>query len=94
MLGRPVDPQGLDYWTAQLSGGAMGRDTFVLAMINGAHANPEAGGDVAYLANKVAVGEHFALARGLNDGDWARQVMAGVDASATSVAAATRSSWR
>lgn len=88
VLGRGPDEQGYDYWVNQLAGGAMSRDKFLIAMINGAHANAGATGDVAYLSNKVAVGEHFALTRGLNDGAWAGQVMAGVDATVASVTAA------
>lgn len=88
VLGRAPDALGFDYWVSQLTNGAIGRDKFLIAMINGAHANAGAAIDVAYLTNKVAVGEHFALARGLNDGAWATQVMAGVDATAGSVTAA------
>ena len=90
VLGRAPDALGYDYWVNQLTGGTMSRDKFVIAMINGAHANSGATADIAYLSNKVAVGEHFALARGLNDGAWATQVMAGVDATTASVDAANR----
>ena len=90
VLGRAPDALGYDYWVNQLADGTMSRDKFVIAMINGAHANPGATDDLAYLSNKVAVGEHFALARGLNDGGWASQVMSGLDGTSSSVDTANR----
>ncbi|HTO85342.1 MAG TPA: hypothetical protein VMQ73_24190, partial [Methylomirabilota bacterium] len=36
-------------------------------------------------ANKYAVGAYFALTQGLSDGNWARAVMNGVEATAASV---------
>ena len=88
VLGRAPDADGLKYWTGQLAGGTISRDQFLLAILNGARANPGATLDIANLNNKVAVGEHFALAKGLNNGTWSQQVMAGVTSAASTVATA------
>ena len=88
VLGRASDPLGLTYWSGQLANGTVTRDKFLLAILNGARANPDATQDVANLNNKVAVGEHFALLQGLNNGTWGQNVMAGVTSTASSVAAA------
>ena len=83
VLGRAPDAAGLSYWVAGLQGGGLGQNSFLLAIINGV-----LGPDVQYLANKGAVGGHFALAQGLNDATWARTVMANVNGTAASVTAA------
>jgi hypothetical protein len=87
-LGRTPDPEGLAYWVGELQNGNVSRDSFLLAILNGARANPNATLDVANLDNKVAVGEYFALAQGLTNGTWSQNVMAGVTSSASTVAAA------
>ena len=87
VLGRTPDAAGLKFWVGQLDGGAS-RDSFLLAILNGAHANPGATLDIAYLNNKVAVGEHFALAKGLTNGTLSQVVMAGVTSNAATVTAA------
>ena len=46
------------------------------------------GPDAQYIANKEAVGAHFALTQGLNNVTWARLVESGVNGNAASVAAA------
>lgn len=83
VLGRGPDPAGLDYWAGQLQSGSVGKNGFLLAIINGAQ-----GTDLTYLANKQAVGAYYALTQGLSDANWARTVMAGVDGTAASVTAA------
>jgi Ca2+-binding RTX toxin-like protein len=88
VLGRWPDAPGLAYWSGELEGGEVDRDAFLLALINGAKASGEGGGDARLLANKEAVGAYFALNRGLGDVAEARTVMAGVTESADSVAAA------
>ena len=80
VLGRQADAAGLNYWVSQLDGGVVGKNTFVLALLNGA-----VGADVGYLANKVAVGQHFALAQGLSNAAAARSVMAIVSSQPSSV---------
>jgi hypothetical protein len=88
VLGRAPDQAGLNYWVNDLQKGNVTRDVFVLALINGAKAPSGSPADAQYLANKEEVGAHFALEKGLGDVDWAKQVMAHVDANATSVTAA------
>lgn len=83
VLGRSADAAGLGYWSGQLANGGVGKNTFLLALINGA-----IGPDLANLANKVTVGSHFALSQGLSDAAWAKTVMAGVNGTAASVTAA------
>ena len=88
VLGRAPDPDGLKYWVGELGNAHITRDKFLLAILNGAHANPNSTQDIANLSNKVSVGEHFALAQGLNNGMWSQNVMAGVTSSASTVTAA------
>lgn len=83
VLERAPDAPGLAYWGGELGSGHISKDSFLLAIINGAHAG---GADAQVLANKGMVGAHFALAQGLNDIALAKAVMAGVDGSAASVA--------
>jgi hypothetical protein len=62
VLGRSPDAEGQQYWLNQLSSGAMSRDVFIAAIINGAHGNTTAQGvlDAKLLDNKAAVGVAFA----------------------------------
>ena len=83
VLGRQADAAGLNYWVGQLQSGSVGKNSFLLAIINGV-----IGADVQYLANKEAVGAHFALAQGLSDATWAKTIMSGVNGTAASVTAA------
>ncbi len=83
VLGRQADTAGLNYWVGQLQSGSVGKNSFLLAIVNGV-----IGADVQYLANKEAVGAHFALAQGLSDATWAKTVMSGVNGTAASVTAA------
>jgi Ca2+-binding RTX toxin-like protein len=85
VLERAPDAPGLAYWGGELGRGHVSKDSFLLAIINGAHAG---GADAQVLANKGMVGAHFALTQGLNDIALAKAVMAGVNASAESVASA------
>jgi hypothetical protein len=88
VLDRGPDDGGLAYWVEGLQGGRVSKDSFLLAIINGAKAFP-GGVDIQTLANKEAVGAHFALTEGLNNVEWSRVVMSGVAASAASATAAT-----
>lgn len=90
VLGRAPDQAGFDYWVNSLQSGDVTRDVFMLAIINGAKAPTGGPLDAQYLANKEAVGAHFALDKGLGDGAWAKQVMAHVDATSQSVATANQ----
>jgi hypothetical protein len=83
-LGREPDVPGLDYWSKELDSGHLARSDFVTALIAGARNTA----DAPYVANKEAVGAHYALTQGLNDVALARAVAAAVDGTAGSVAAA------
>ena len=87
VLGRTPDAGGLAYWVGELDHG-FSRDKFLIAILNGAHANPSATLDVANLSNKVSVGEYYALTKGLNDGTWANDVMSGVTSDGATVGTA------
>lgn len=82
------DQAGYDYWVRQLSTGSVSRDVFLLAIINGARASTGSATDALTLANKEAVGAHYALTDGLSDLTWAANVMANVTSDAATVTAA------
>ncbi len=82
-LGHAADAAGLAYWTNELDAGHIVRTDFVTALIAGA-----TGTDKQYIANREAVGAHFALTQGLNNPTWARTVESGVTATSSTVAAA------
>lgn len=66
VLGRDAQAAGKAYWTQALDSGAITRDTFILAVINGA----KTGGtdaDKALLQNKHDVGQYFAIDLEIND---------------------------
>jgi len=75
LLERAPDPAGRAYWIDQLDTGAVGRGEFMLAVINGAKANPDAADDVRTVTDKADIGLHFAVIHGLSDVDAAREVM-------------------
>lgn len=87
VLDRGPDAAGLAYWADGLQSGGVSKDSFLLAIINGAKSFPGSI-DVQTLANKAAVGAHFALTEGLSNLEWAKAVMAGVGGTANSAAAA------
>ena len=87
MLDRGPDDAGLAYWTNQLQSGRVSKDGFLLDLVSGAKAFAGSS-DALTLANKQAVGGHFALTQGLSDVAWAKTVMAGVTSAASSVASA------
>jgi hypothetical protein len=62
VLGRLADNDGAQYWQNQLASGAVSRDVFIAAIINGAHSNTSAQGllDAKLLDNKAAAGIAFA----------------------------------
>jgi hypothetical protein len=88
VLGRAADAAGLAYWVGQLQQGQISKATFLLPFLNGVRANAGATTDQKTLDNKETVGTHFAIEQGLTNSDWAKTVMAHVDSTATSVAAA------
>lgn len=88
VLGRAPDTAGLTYWTGELQSGHVGKDTFLLAMINGALALGSGNPDTQFLNNKTSIGIHYALTEGLNDSAHAKAVLAGVTSSSASVTTA------
>jgi hypothetical protein len=92
VLSRTPDKVGLDYWVNGLTNGAVSKDSFLLAIINGANAPTGSQVDRQTLANKEAVGEHYAIYQGLNNSsDWAKNTMANVtDQTSTVYAANTK----
>jgi len=86
VLNRTADDAGLQYWQSLLDSGAISRDVFLAAVINGAHANTSAQGllDAQLLTNKADVGLAFAD-KGLNDTSLAAKVLTTVTANADSL---------
>ncbi|MFP7674058.1 DUF4214 domain-containing protein [Marivita sp. S0852] len=82
VLGRDPDAEGLSYWLDVLDNGAsVTPATFIQAIIAGAKAESGGAQDAAYLGNKVLLGGHFAVTRGMSDLDHARAIMQGFDGS-------------
>ena len=86
-LGRAADAEGAAYWVNQIDSGKLARTDLVSALVAAAKAT---GGeaDATFIAAEEAVGGHFALTQGQNNGDWAKKVLADVNGSVESVAAA------
>lgn len=87
ILGRTTDTSGATYWLNQLNSGALSRDTFAVAVINGAKANTTAQGvlDTTLINNKATVGVAFAN-KGVNDTTLAAKVLTSVTANADTLA--------
>ena len=62
ILGRAPDGPGFDFWLNELQQGILKRNDMIIALINGAWANPDAiaNGDVARFRNRIKVGLAFA----------------------------------
>ena len=89
VLSRGPDAGGLNYWVGELNNGHVTKDSFLLAIINGAMAPTGSAVDRQTLANKEAVGEHYAIYQGLNNStNWAKDVMSGVTDQMATVTAA------
>jgi 5,10-methylenetetrahydrofolate reductase len=87
VLGRAPDAAGLNFWLDLLeSTAAVTPSTFIMEILAGAKAATGSAADAAYLANKVALGSHFAITRGMSDVDEARMVMSEFDGSQISLA--------
>jgi hypothetical protein len=87
VLGRAPDASGLGFWLDLLEDNPeITPPTFIQEILAGAKAETGSPADAAYLANKVLLGGHFAVARGMSDVDEARMVMAQFDGSEASLA--------
>ena len=95
VLGRVPDQDGFDFWVGVLNSGAVDPDQFILAVLEGAKADPSPDAsqdfinqqlaDRDYLAAKTDIGALYAVHRGMSDVDNAIAVMAEFDGSAGSV---------
>jgi hypothetical protein len=82
VLGRDPDAEGMGYWLDLLEGdSSITPSNFIQAIIDGAKAATGGAADAAYLANKVALGGHFAVTRGMSDVELANTVMQAFDGS-------------
>jgi Domain of unknown function (DUF4214)/FG-GAP-like repeat len=89
VLSRGPDSAGLNYWVGELNNGHVTKDSFLLAIINGAMAPTGSSVDRQTLANKEVVGEHYAIYQGLNNSTtWAKDVMSEVNDQINTVSAA------
>jgi len=86
VLNRPPDTEGLNYWVGELNRGSVSKDSFLLAIINGAKATTGSAKDRSTLSNKELAGAYFALSKGLNNSSqWSKDVMSGVTDSVSSL---------
>lgn len=74
VLGRSPENEGLTYWTTALDTGAISRNNFILAVINGAKIGGT-GTDNSLLQSKHDVGQYFAVDLGLEDVSLAKRIM-------------------
>ena len=88
-LGRAPDAEGASFWINHLDEGHLQRTDFISSFIASVR-RPDGGdaNDVKYISNREAVGAHFALTQGLNNGEWAQAVVSNVDGSSASVISA------
>ena len=89
LFNREPDTAGWNYWEGELTKGAFSKNSFIIAVINGALDNDD-GLDATILENKTIVGLSFSEA-GLTDLDDAKSIMSGVSADATSMSSAVAS---
>ena len=83
LFNRDPDTEGLDYWENELNIGSFSKNSFILAVINGAQ-NTDASNDADILTNKTKVGISFATA-GLENADDAKDIMSVVTSDISSV---------
>lgn len=95
VLGRTPDQGGIDFWVGFLDSGAIGRDEFILRVLEGAKSElkPEEGqafvdqqlADRQYLEDKVDIGAYFAVHKGMSDVENASAVMSLFDGTQASI---------
>lgn len=95
VLGRVPDAEGFAFWTGLLNAGTVGRDVFILSVLEGAKASvtPDATpafiaqvlADRQYLSDKTDIGAYFAVHKGMSDVEDAAQAMALFDGSQGSI---------
>ena len=88
VLGRAPDASGMEFWLSVLdSGTGLAPARFIQAILEGAKAESGSPADAAYLANKVLLGGHFAVALGMSDLTDAADIMQAFDGSDSSLEA-------
>ena len=95
VLGRVPDADGFGFWVDLLNEGAVGRDIFILSVLDGAKAAIPSGSspgfvqqvlaDRQYLENKADIGAYFAVHKGMSDTGDAASAMALFDGSQNSI---------
>ena len=85
VLGRTVDPAGLEFWQEKLDLGLVSRDVFILEVLKGVQVDLPAGTDAAlqdvqiadrgYLGTKTDIGVQFGAIKGLSNVTAATEVM-------------------
>ena len=95
VLGRTADQVGFDFWVGALDSNAVGRDQFILGVLEGAKAAPPVDAtpefvaqqlaDRSYLANKTDIGAYFAVHRGMSNLENASNALTIFDGSQTSI---------
>ena len=98
LFGRIPDQTGFDFWVDMLDSTRVGRDTFILAVLEGAKADPSADAsqafidqqlaDRAFLDIKTDLGALYAVHYGLSDVTDANNALAGFNGSQSSLDAA------
>lgn len=98
VLGRAPDQEGFDFWVPILDAGSLGRETFILAILEGAKRSPtpddsaelvaNLAADKQYLSNKVDIGAYFAVHKGMSDTANASSAMSLFDGTQAGIEAA------
>ena len=98
VLGRAADQEGFDFWVGVLDAGSVGRDQFILAVLDGAKAAPPSEAtpefiaqqlaDRQYLSVKTDIGSYYSVIKGMSDVADAAAAMALFDGSASGISAA------
>lgn len=78
LFNREPDSSGWDYWEDELDRGSFSKNSFILAVINGAQDN-DISKDATILENKNSVGLYFAQT-GLEDENEAKSILSGITA--------------
>ena len=95
VLGRIPDQDGFDFWVGVLDSNAVGRDQFILSVLEGAKAAPPEGAsqafidqqmaDQKYLEDKTDIGTYYAVTNGLSNVANASSAMGLFDGSGASI---------
>jgi hypothetical protein len=85
VFGRAPDADGFRFWLDALENDdSITPATFIMEVLEGAKAETGSIDDAQYLANKVVLGSHYSVTRGLSNVDTARSVMSQFDGSSES----------